>query len=215
MAKQILDTIDSIRNLHQDRRGVLVGSGPSLDVTNMEDYSRDIIFAMGQSITAIDRCDYFCFSDGSTIEASFWERAKSISVKCIGFGKDFLGFVEDEIMVLPRTGQSTKFDPLDQTLLWGVDVSHPTVHLAYLMGIRDLTIIGVDYRYAEDGRKYCHPFKQPGKVTWGRNQANADARDRDGGIFGRGYDMWKCILRDNKDIKIYPHELSALKNLLD
>lgn len=218
MAKQILDTIDSILNIHAGKPGVIVGSGPSTNQTDLSVYKDHIIVAVGQAVTAIDKCNYFCMCDGSTIESSFWERAQAISGKCVGFGSGYLGYVNENLWVFPRDhSASYKFSMNDKKIIWGIDITHPTIHWTYLLGIRNVTLIGIDYRY-DNGRKYCIPTKQPGKVTWGRNSL-ADIRGSnpngsDDPVFSRSINMWKEIINLNKDLKITTNNFSQLYNFL-
>lgn len=213
MLKQKMDLIEC-RNIHFGKKGLLIGSGPSLDTADLSAYSDHIIYAIGQSPVAIDHCDYYCFCDGSTIEASFWERARSISGKCIAMGRDFLGFVSDDITVLPRGRHvGTKFDVADEELIWGYDVSQATTHLMYIMGIRDITMIGIDYRY-DRGRKYCTSKIGP-DPTWGRNSLAGIRGSRldgeDDPCFSVALGLWREILSANKDLIIHTDPSSRLQ----
>jgi hypothetical protein len=208
LEKRTLDTTDSIRNIHVDRKALLIGSGPSLDNLDLSKYPEHLIFSIGQSIIALPKADYFCMTDGSTIESTFWSQVLEKSTKIIACGEEWLRSITQNsknCIFLSRRPFNSNHCFKNEPIIWGIDVSHCTAHIIYIMGIRDITLVGIDYLY-KDGQKYASTTS-PVTVKWGRNQKNADVRGthsdgHDDPVFDKGIAEWTSIKKANPDLHL-------------
>lgn len=204
------------QNKHSNKRAIICGSGPSINNFNQSKITKnDIIFSCNQSITAIDRSDYFCMTDWAVSESSFFEYGIDHSDNIMCFGNHFFDEpninrlfekLKNKIHFLPRNSvnkaQYFQFD-LDN-LIYGIDVVHVAANFAYITGCNPIVLVGVDLNYS-GGKKYCEPksFKQT-VLWWGTKSfdysSNPSPPTTDIDL-NMSYSGWELIKKSNPNIK--------------
>ena len=208
-----LTNVNLFRNIHKGKRAIVCGSGYSINNINWDNLPNDdIIFSCNQSITSLNHCNYFCMTDGSIVEASFFEYGISISDNIMFCsGNSFIVFqpviniyekIKNKSYFLNRRYKSPSdlnFDLDDGLLITGKDVVHVVSHLAYIMGCCPIVLIGVDLNY-NNGKKYCDSIKYGKEVIWGDQYKVNPIGDTDN-ILLDSFQTWISIKTQNPNIK--------------
>lgn len=167
-----------LQGTHKGKRGVLLGAGWSLSETNLELFKDDIIFACNLATTYIEKCDYFCMTDGADPESNFFEHSCSISKKNLFMDEDLRKSpgikklwdkIESKSLFFSRRSDrdNYKFHSDDGKLIRGYDIGHVMAHIAYLTGCDPIVLVGFDLNY-KNNKKYCD--SKMGEIKWSETQ---------------------------------------------
>jgi hypothetical protein len=215
--KMISSTLE-FHNIHKGKRGIICGSGYSIDNFDFGKLSKDdIIFAVNQSVTAMKRCNYFCMTDVTVVGSNFFEYGYNISDKimmCSGLSfynyinSNLYQKIKDKTHFLNRRYNNkvnASFNLNDGVLIDGADVIHPTAHLAHIMGCSPIVLIGVDLNY-KDGKKYCDSKEFKKEVEWPANTGTptkpfGNASGADDFLLTTSFNMWLKVKDQNPNVK--------------
>ena len=176
--------IEQFKNCHEGEKCVIVATGPSLRIEdldrlkelNVPTISMNTIFYVFEKTewrpyyymaydTAIHRkyADEVEKMDAKTLfisdaDESYWEinhKKNILKFHCNYFNS------ED---VLPHFS-----DDLSRRSYSGMTITYLCIQLAVYMGFKEIFLLGVDFSYAEDGKKYEHFYKEEKLVATGFN----------------------------------------------
>jgi hypothetical protein len=211
------DCLSKVKHIHKGKRAFVVGSGSSIDCFDWSVCVNkdDIILAVNQSVTALDKCNYFCMTDGANIESNFFQYGVSICDKVImanGYFFDLPAFIDQYDLFRYKTYifnrryndiHNHNFNLQDGLLIAGTDVVHVTAHLAHIMGCSPIFLIGVDLNY-DNHKKYCAPTKFKQEVKWSNNTPKCMLETTQSGLYdpflNESFHTWKEIKQQNSDI---------------
>lgn len=174
------ESVEIFRDIHKGKPGFVLGSGYSLTEHNINKIiEKGISFSCNSSISSIDNCDYFIFTDGVNPYYRYYKKATQVSKNMIfaGRGIDYKFYYEDidgygnklefkakKYLIdrrydklnrgfLGNTNENDiSFEYVDGRLLDGTDVCHVASHLAYVCGCDPIILIGVDLNYKNNER---------------------------------------------------------------
>tara|TARA_R100000664_G_C2755546_1_gene143282 strand:+ start:779 stop:1471 length:693 start_codon:yes stop_codon:yes gene_type:complete len=207
-----MDDIKKYIDKHKGKRAIVCGTGPSLNDINFNKLSDDIIiFACNQAVTALDKCNYFCIADNAIICMDFFKHGANICNEFICFGfndadhlmsnnnnssirNKFKELIKNKSKFFERGGvKFNKTGPLFRGPK-GEDVIHVTSHFAYLLGIREILLAGVDLTV--DNGTYCEPTVYKNKVNW-----DGVAHYNNNELLSNSFNLWKKLKEEIKDVK--------------
>tara|TARA_R100000008_G_scaffold24245_1_gene13071 strand:- start:815 stop:1570 length:756 start_codon:yes stop_codon:yes gene_type:complete len=201
-------------NRHRGKRAIVCGTGPSLNDINFNLLSDDIIiFACNQSVTALDKCDYFCIADNAIICMDFFEHGAEIANEVIVMGpfnnaedlmsnnhdskqrSKFVELIKNKSKFFPR-GSMLPFNKTGPILKGppGEDVVHITSHFAYLLGCREIILAGVDLTI--DNGIYCESTIYKEEVRW-----DGIAHYNNNDLLSNSFNVWQQIKESSNDVK--------------
>ena len=201
-------------NKHKGKRAIVCGTGPSLNDIDFNLLSDDIIiFACNQSVTALDKCDYFCIADNAIIIMDFFEHGAEICNEVIVMGpfnneedlmsnnhnskqrNKFVELIKNKSKFFPR-GSNLPFNKTGPILKGppGEDVVHITSHFAYLLGCREIILAGVDL--TTDNGIYCKSTMYKKEVKW---EGVAFYNNND--LLNNSFNVWQQIKESTTDVK--------------
>jgi len=224
-----MDDIKKYINLHKGKKAIICGSGPSINEIDFKLVSDEyIIFCCNQSVTALDKCHYFCITDNSVICMDFFEHGVKICDEFIALGpfgtpanlmannnnskirNKYAELIKNKSKFFKRSGglPFKKRGPVTEGPV-GNDVVHITTHLAYLFGCREIVLAGVDL--TTKGGVYCNPTSYNNEVNWeGVALENSDE------LLDNSFKGWEEIKEKTKDVKfLNASSKSRLKELFD
>lgn len=207
--------LSDIINIHKDKPAFVFGGGRSaqnFDLTKIP--SNGIILACNNSVILMNKCNYFCMTDGSIPCAKYFNHGYNIcdNILMCG-GKGFRIFppvvsmfekIKDKTMFFNRrykNPSSWSFNYSDGLLIAGTDIVHVTSHIAHVMGCNPIILVGVDLCYT-DGLKYCES-KEFGildfydTMVWKYDKPLPSNDDND---LQLSYCGWKSIKKQNSTV---------------
>jgi len=170
-----------LRNRHKDRRGVIVGNGPSLLASDLDRLKGEVTFASNKIYLAYEstswRPTYYSVEDHLVI-LNNWDRIAALpdSIKIFPANvRDFGYHAGDTIFAPFRPPQSFE-DPLSDPdfpgfsedlshgICWGSTIVYSQIQMAVHLGCSEIYLIGVDHSYqlpgTKVGREYIHEGEQ-------------------------------------------------------
>lgn len=202
-----------LKNIHAGKKAFLFGAGYSVNTFDFNLIGEnDIVLACNRSITAIPRCDYYCYTDACEPVSNYYEYAKVLAKDTAILGHFERRFTDPE---------NFTFTTEDNLLIKGYDVCHVTAHFAVYLGCKEIILVGVDGNYSSDGKKYCEPTLFGSPVSFSVNNynnefrgSNTDGSD-DQGLSGCRC-TWKKIKDRNPEIAFFnTSKSSVLAGLFD
>jgi hypothetical protein len=225
-----MDNIKKYINLHKGKKAIICGSGPSINEINFNLVSDDyIIFCCNQSVTALDKCHYFCITDNAVICMDFFEHGAKICNEFIVMGpfanpaeimsnnhkteiaNKYAELIKNKSKFFKREGNLpfSKKGPVMEGPSIGKDVVHVTTHLAYLFGCREIVLAGVDL--TTKGGVYCKPTSYNNEVNW-----EGVAMENNDELLDNSFKGWEEIKEKTKDVKfLNASSRSRLTELFD
>lgn len=212
-------------NIHEGKTAIVLGSGPSLRDFDYSIWNDNFVsFGINSSIAKVPDCDYFVSDDNGIL---FWTYYKDYIVpsKCTKFlySKKLEKYaklipVDDKIFYdhyewNPKHKSNIQLtdDPNIPIIAARTSLAS-AMHIAYIMGIRNFLLFGVDCR-VEDNKRYFwefedQPFVEPTikEITSDKYLGSSDIH------FAEFYQYWEAFEEYNKD-KITVHDCS--NGLLD
>lgn len=150
----------AFRNAHRDRRGFLIGNGPSLRIDDLDRLKNEITFACNKIYLAFDQTDWRPSYYGAEDVLIFrnpetWRAVRSFtgSVKFFPTYADTIVPRVPEAIYFPHVWEDAYPDPpsfsTDATrcVYSGNTVMYLMLQFAYFMGIQELYILGADFNY--------------------------------------------------------------------
>ena len=215
-----LTDTSELKNIHKGRRGVVMGAGWSLTETDLSMFKDDVVFACNIATTAINRCSYFCMSDGADPESNFFEHGCTISDKILFFGEGLFTApgmlklwdkIKDKSLFLGRRWKKNlvdydfNFDLEDGKVIWAADVGQIMAHMAHLTGCDPIILAGIDLNYKKN-KKYCDstigPIVWSEKQGYGNNIFHSHLPDgADDDALSNSFEAWKQIKTANPNIQ--------------
>ncbi len=172
------DGLSTVRNIHAGRTAFVVGAGYSANDFDFGSIGDGVVFACNAAVTILDRCDYFCMTDGAVPSSNFFRHGLAITDRVVfAGGRNFIVFppviaMYDEIAPKSlffdrryKNSSDLSFDRDDGLLIDGTDVVHVASHLAHVTGCSPIVLVGVDLNY-RSGRKYCAGTSFTDGVKW-------------------------------------------------
>lgn len=151
-------SLQIFKNKHHGKRIWVCGTGGSLlDVNPKLIPDDDIIICCNSSTQHFkgSRIDYACYTDGCNSFDKNYLECKAGS---------FILFNEEVQEIHPNTFRvekkedNFKFLPDDTKVIFGYDVVHCAVHLAWIMGASKIILAGVDLKHS-NGKKYSYEHR--------------------------------------------------------
>jgi len=207
-------SLELFKNIHKGKCAIICGAAPSLNNIEFNKITKEnIIFACNQSVTVMTYCDYFCMTDaaipetsdlfkyGSNITKNIMALGALLQISCLPFYEE----IKDKTYFIERrTNNDINFNN-NQSLILGVDVTHPTAHLAYIMGCNPIILAGIDLQ-PKLNKMYCDNKFYDKEISWGNRPYD----------FNNSYMQWVKIKENNSNIKFLNTSLDGkLKNLFE
>lgn len=142
------------RDIHKGKRIWLLASGPSLVSLDVDRIPKeDIIMAGNSGVVKANRLDYACFTDGAVVGYDYYHDLKNRDCKVIVFNEaEIFPIKEQTYFIKKRSKGGWKFSKEDTEVIYGYDIIHCSMNLAYVMGAKELILCGVDL--GGNGKKY-------------------------------------------------------------
>ena len=189
--KGILHTYDYLKkfkNVHSGKRAFFVGTGPSLNIEDVEKLKGEIVFGVNSLIDSVNDISfpltYYCLADKRAVRL-FYEKASKSNVGNIFVGAGRLPkrkVRSHNTMIFPDTHyyywakeffkQSYPLqvtDDITQIVYDGGTVIYVAMQLAAYMGIKKMYLLGVDCNYAK-GVKNFNEFRPENEILNGGNE---------------------------------------------
>lgn len=191
--------IHTISGIHEGKRAIICGSGPSLNDIDFNKISKDnIIFACNQSVTVMNYCNYFCMTDAVIpSKVGLFNYGASIADTVVSLGRlwqikelPFYESIKNKVCFIERAGDVFNFT--NETLIMGIDVIHPTAHLAYIMGCSPIIFAGVDLKH-KNNQIYCNGITYTEELRWEFVSQECH--------LGSSFDAWRKIKECNPGVK--------------
>lgn len=168
-AKQNDERLLALKDIHQGKRGVIIGNGPSLTVADLEKLKNEITFASNRIYLAFDetnwRPTYYNMCD-KVVARENHGTVKNLTLTKVLANSVRPVFIDDPraIFLNPKRSKDDQADVVGWDLYRGQNAGHSVVNLsikiAYWMGIRELYVIGCDHNFVvpdtKTGEKVAH-----------------------------------------------------------
>lgn len=193
--------ISLLKDRHQGRRAVVIGNGPSLEISDLNRLMGEVTFASNKIYLAYDQTDwrptYYSVEDSLVIQNNRQAIADLTgSIKILPDTVRAMGFTDGSAifprLMPPKSFQDPLSDPdfprfsgdLCQGLCWGSTITYSQIQMAIHMGCREIVMIGVDHSYTlpsvkqgntylyEGERNHFHPDYRAAGEKW--HQPNLD-----------------------------------------
>lgn len=152
-------SISRFRNLHTGQRCVIVCNGPSLNAMDLGFLRHEVVLGMNKIHLGLGRFGfyprYLTVVNALVAEQS---RAELRAMSCVKFvaGRAAVHLPQDAFTYhMPVLGPPSPFSPdIARGVREGGTVTHVALQIAYYMGFAEVVIIGMDHRYAFDGKPH-------------------------------------------------------------
>lgn len=180
------EKVKAIRNIHQDKRCFIIGNGPSLAYSDLEQLHRhnEICFGVNRIYLAYPhtswRPDYYVAVDHVLIRK---DSAKILQLKGTKFIRHSYKFVEDwegngiyefKGLTYPPGNPQLSFD-MCQGVYMGQTVVYDTIQIALYMGFREIYLLGVDMTSgirAEENGAHFYKVSDPKEILGGKGKTD-------------------------------------------
>ena len=145
--------LKTLKDCHRGRRAVIIGNGPSLSVSDLDQLKNEITFASNKIYLAFDETDwrptYLTVTD--TVVAENIQEYLEHSNLCKIFGHGAFQYFKNSKDIIFGNPPSITVDSLQWDLVGGVSTGHSVLYwdleLAFWMGIREIYAIGLDFSF--------------------------------------------------------------------
>lgn len=155
--KDILNQLKLYKDLYKGKRCFIIGTGPSLTISDLERLSNEITFAPNRIYELLEKTNwrptYYMCQDHKIIQ-TFSEQIKSIDAqKCflpINYKDLFVGekynfFVLKEREYYPARAEFS--EKVNRYLAQGYTVTYGAIQMAFYMGFSKIYLLGIDHNY--------------------------------------------------------------------
>ena len=143
------------KDIHEGKRIWVCGSGPSLlKIIPDQIPIDDIVIACNVATKHFKKMDYACFTDESANFYDYHLNLVTKQCKVILFNEKIKAIKSETFYIKKKHGD--KFDKNANDVIYGTDIIHCAVNLAWMMGAKEIILAGVDLKYSEDGKKYAY-----------------------------------------------------------
>lgn len=150
--------LKDLRNIHKDKRCFIIGTGPSLTISDLELLTNEITFAPNRIFEILQKTEwrptYYVCQDHDIIN-KFSDKITSISAKIkflpVEYRSRFVGdeyryFVLKENDYYPH---DAKFSvDISNHISQGYTVTYGAIQIAVYMGFKEIYLIGIDHNYS-------------------------------------------------------------------
>ena len=155
-----LERLNRLKDIHKGHRAFIIGSGPSLRVSDLDRLKDEITFACNKIYLAYDQTDwrptYYSVIDTMVAKNNFTEieaiKETKLFNKCVyptfQDSKDII-WINDLPPVYENDRRIFKFSKdLSKGTYGGFTVLYSILQAAFWMGIREVYILGLDYSFS-------------------------------------------------------------------
>lgn len=159
-----LTELSTFKNIHSGKPGFVCGSGTSLNQIPKNITEQGIVFCINAAGMYFEKYDYLYITDGATPHMAYWDevvaKARTVilanpELEHVGeaLKKDF----KKEVYLLTRNYDSrNNYNFNSDILCMGNDAPISALHMAYYMGLRPITLCGIDMCYNKTTRYFTH-----------------------------------------------------------
>ena len=200
-----INSLQKFRDKHIGKRIWVCGSGPSLEYIDEKRISKnDIIIACNSSTYHFSKFDYCILTDELANYSNWYLNLINKPCKIIlcntGINKikKNTTYIEKEY--------NWKLNKDSSKVIYGYDVIHCAVHIAYVMGASEIILAGVDLKYKTPTQKYIYSQElieeapQSCKETLAKGMEPGE--DSFDGSLGLSLGGWKLINENNNELPI-------------
>lgn len=155
--KELLKGLKALKNSHKGERCFIIGTGPSLTVSDLEKLSGEVTFATNRIYELFDkttwRPTYYVNQDHNLIK-NFPDKIKEVDAKKKFLPVDYKDvFIEDNVQffVLKHKEFYPKKAPFSfnvyKYLAQGFTVTYGAIQIAKYMGFSEIYLLGIDHNY--------------------------------------------------------------------
>lgn len=159
------------KDIHRDRRGFIIGNGPSLKASDLDMLKEEITFGVNKIYLMFDqtpfRPTYYTAVDLVFLENFHRTVAELDMIKFMPNWADRWFQPSGTTFLFQERGlpQDRGFQPafsydICECIYGGYTVSFTNIQIAFYMGIRDLYLLGMDHSYQMPERNGWHPLYQ-------------------------------------------------------
>jgi len=176
-------------------RFYVVGGGWSTDEMDIDSFTGDGKVIACNSGVLNCTPDYFFFCDGLIHKMDYFKK-----IKCPVITTPYTGYKgADRYFEKRENRKDWSLDTRDGKLLFGTDVVHPAIHLAYYLGASEVVLLGCDgeWKHGERNNSNAH-------LIDGRRIRINDVRTGNSDMeLVTGINSHRQIRKNNPDHKIY------------
>lgn len=157
---EVLKKIRSLKGAFEGKRCFIIGTGPSLTISDLEKLRNEYTFGTNRIYELFDQTDWrptFYVNQDSELIKKFKDRIVEVPSKQLFLPIDFKGlFAEDDarinFFVLKHKEFYPKMAPFSRNvskyLSQGFTVTYGAIQIAVYMGFKEIYLIGVDHNYS-------------------------------------------------------------------
>jgi hypothetical protein len=151
--------LTDFKDIHRGERCFIIGTGPSLNITNLSLIRDEIIFGCNTLYKGLDqwklKCRYYGISDIHVLRNHYTEIAKLDTTLFLALyaAREYLDNKEkykdlNPIVIKNRVEEGFSLDP-NKGIHWGSSVIYDVgLHMCYYMGFKEVYLLGVDWDYS-------------------------------------------------------------------
>lgn len=146
----------NLKNIHQGRRAFIIGTGPSLLISDLDQLKDEITFGCNKIYLAFDQTDWrpsYYFVLDRLVAENNKEKIRSLSLQKFLDHRLQPLFQDDpdavyirNLGLIEKAEQSFSKDPTVGAYCGGTVLYHH-LQMAYYMGIREVYLLGVDFHF--------------------------------------------------------------------
>ncbi len=158
-----LTDLSTFKNIHEGKQGFVCGSGTSLSSVPKNITEQGVVFCINAAGMHFAKYDYLYLTDDAIQYMAYWDEilAKSKTVILanpeLSYLADQLQATGKQVYLLTRNYDSREnYTFNDNMLCMGNDAPISALHMAWVMGLRPITLCGIDLCYDKTSRYFTH-----------------------------------------------------------
>ena len=165
-SKKEMKNVENLKDICKGNTVVIVGNGPSLNKTPLDEFSECTSIGMNKIDMIFDRVSWrpnFIVAENNLVVKQHWEKMRSHGVKCILSWKTrwfipkknrdsfsyYLSLASNEFSTDIQNGFGTSST-----------VTYSALQLAYYMGAKNVVLLGIDHSFATKGKPLTYERRE-------------------------------------------------------
>ncbi len=147
-----LTELKTFKDIHAGKQGFVCGSGTSLNTAPKNITEQGVVFCINGAGIYFEKYDYLYITDGATPFMAYWHEVVAKARTVIFANPELSEFADQvkkdfkkEVFLLTRNyNQPENYTFNDGILCMGNDAPISALHMAWVMGLRPITLCGID-----------------------------------------------------------------------
>lgn len=222
-----LTSLSTFKDIHQGKAGFVCGSGPSLNQVPKNITEHGIVFCINAAGMHFPKYDYLYITDGATPFMAYWDEVVAKARVVIFANPELAEFAEavkkdfkKEVYLLTRNyDQRQNYTFNDNMLCMGNDAPISALHLAWVMGIRPITLCGIDMCYDKTTRYFNHmaydhkndsPYKESFENDYRHGRINNGGENFTDKWLQQSLPAWEMAYKQNPEARQHVFNASEI-----